>query len=208
MITDQLRKLGAIPFDITVLQNIYPDCSCVCDKARRLVMQGDIIRLKKGMYVLSSMDIPLSKELIANHLYGPSYVSMNWALSYWGLIPERVHLVESLTTKHNRDFYTPIGSFSYKNCPDSYFPIGIRQRGDDETRFLIAGPEKALCDYICDNSVSFRSKKEALVFLEEDLRFEMDALRDMDPTIVEQCAYLRNKTLLFISKIIRNEHTV
>ena len=96
MITDQLRRLGAIPFDITVLQNIYPDCSCVCDKARRLVMQGDIIRLKKGMYVLSSMDIPLSKELIANLLYGPSYVSMNWALSYWGLIPERVHLVESV----------------------------------------------------------------------------------------------------------------
>ena len=203
-----LRKLGVVPFDNNVLQSLFPDCKRINDKARYLSLNGEIIRLKKGLYVVSSEDSPFSKELIANTIYGPSYVSMNWALSYWGLIPERVHNVESVTTKHTREFYTPIGLFTYKNCPPEYFPIGVTRRDfDGALYFLIATPEKALCDYICYNKLFFRYRKDVAIFLEEDLRFEMDYIQKLDVKIIEECALVSSKrrSLLALSDFIKHE---
>ena len=66
-----------VPFDISVLQSVYPGCKQITDKARRLVAEGRIIRLKKDLYVACANGGELSRELVANHLYGPSYVSMS-----------------------------------------------------------------------------------------------------------------------------------
>src|SRR5690606_7338154 len=106
---------------------------------------------KKGLYVVapdySKMEI--SRELIANHLYGPSYLSLESALSYYGLIPERVYNVRSVTAKRARKYSTPLGAFEYRTVPVDYFPIGIQQEEtDSKSMFLIAAPEKALCDMI------------------------------------------------------------
>ena len=117
-----LQKIGAVPFDINVLQSAYPGCRQITDKARRLEVEGCIIRLKKGLYVAGANGGELSRELVANHLYGPSYVSMSWALRWYGLIPERVDLIQSVTTKHSRDFSNALGTFHYQNCAANYFP--------------------------------------------------------------------------------------
>jgi hypothetical protein len=62
---------------------------------------------------------------IANPLYGPSYISLEYALSYYGLIPERVESITSVTTKRSKKFITPLGSFSYEHIPLKAYPIGI-----------------------------------------------------------------------------------
>lgn len=190
----ELQKIGAIPMDLSVLQSLYPHCSNIADKAKRMEDAGLLIRLKRGLYVANIEDGSLSRELVANHLYGPSYVSMSWALRYHGLIPERVYMIQSMTTKHTRQFVNQLGTFSYQNVPDAYFPIGISMRSEGMNHYLIASPEKALCDYVCYNRVPLRFRKDVGVFLEEDLRFDTDMLPDMDLSIIAGCAQTANRT--------------
>ena len=208
---EQLQKIGAVPFDINVLQSVYPGCKQITDKARRLEADGRIIRLKKGLYVANANGGELSRELVANHLYGPSYVSMSWALRWYGLIPERVNLIQSVTTKHSRDFSNALGTFHYQNCATDYFQIGITIKGETDCRYLIASPEKALCDYICFNKVTLRFMKDVRIFLEEDIRFDTEAIRDLDLRIIEQCSALGRKSgslsaLLNYLKLNRNKN--
>jgi len=128
------------------------------------------------------------------YLYGPSYVGREYALRYHGLIPERVYLVTSVTTKHSRDFENAVGNFSYQNCQPEYFHIGIRMEQADGVNFLIASPEKALCDVInFSKNLFLRSMKDVELYLEEDIRFEMDILADFDLQILEECALVSRK---------------
>lgn len=84
-------------------------------KLNLLERRGEIIRLKKGLYVLEATKYgyPPSAPLCSNHIYGPSYLSMQWALSHYGLIPERVHAQTAITIKHTRSFENPLGLFTY-----------------------------------------------------------------------------------------------
>lgn len=111
----QLRNIGGLPFDKGWLQSVFPNNLHLTDKVRQLVDTGQIIRLKRGMYVLSEelTQQPINRFLVANHLYGPSYVSQQTALRYYGLIPEAVYSIQSVTTKAARSFDTPIGMFFY-----------------------------------------------------------------------------------------------
>lgn len=186
---DALNQLGNIPFTPAILSTLYPDTRHICDKARYLEQEKRIIRMKRGLYVRSSedgaMQIPF---LIANHLYGPSYVSFQSALRHYGLIPERVFETTSMTIKHSRSFDTPLGTFSYRNCGVDYFPIGIRQEQEGSDTYLIATPEKALCDLLLKTKgLNLSNTKKLESFLASDLRFEMDALETFDKDLLEQC---------------------
>lgn len=210
MPSNPLQTLDGIPFDLSVLSSLYPDCAFINDKARRMEAEGKIIRLKKGLYIAKNDGTNISLELIANHLYGPSYVSMSWALSYYGLIPERVYLVQSMTTKHSRNFTNPFGNFQYKSCSKEYFPIGITQQKHGNTSFLIATPEKALCDYISHHALKLRFVKETGSWLEEDLRFEMEAIPNLDLEIIAQCAEKgkNSHSIYTLLKFLQNERHV
>lgn len=191
-----LTNIGIVPFDLNVLSSVYPETKHIVEKARRLESDGKIIRLKKGMYVVSPEETGkvLNRNLIANHIYGPSYVSLQTALRHYGLIPERVHLIQSLTTKHSRCFETPVGNFDYKCCKKEYFPIGVRLENDNDITYLIATPEKALCDLInYSKGVNLRFMKDIALYLEEDIRFDMDALSEFDMDILENCAIYSRK---------------
>ena len=182
---------GNVPFDLNVLASLFPATKFTGEKARRLEAAGTIIRLKQGLYVASPNETgkALNRNLIANHLYGPSYVSLQTALRYYGLIPELVHLTLSLTTKHNRSFDTPVGRFDFRNCSKEYFPIGVRTETEGGINYLIATPEKALCDLInCTKGLELRFMKDAALYLEEDIRFYMEALPSFDISILESCA--------------------
>lgn len=190
------KDIGNVPFDVNVLSSIFPNNKHINEKARALERAGRIVRLKKGMYVASSMETgrELSKELIANHIYGPSYVGREYALRFYGLIPERVYLVTSVTTKHSREFDNAVGSFDYQNCQSDYFHIGIRMEQADGVNFLIASPEKALCDVInFSKSFFLRSMKDVEIYLEEDIRFDTDALIDFDIEVLEKSAPVSRK---------------
>lgn len=121
---------------------------------RQLVNDGLLVRLKKGVYTLS-IDPP-SEEEVANVLYKPSYVSFEYALSYYGIIPETVYQITSATTKSTRLFTVGHNSFAYFTIKKkAYTGYILAQRG--EKRFYIAEPEKALVDYLYAISLGKRA---------------------------------------------------
>ena len=159
-----LEHIGNIPVSTQTVASLFPDLEAGNQKVRNLEAAGLIIRLKKGLYVVDPKvsHIVLSTELIANHLYSPSYVSMQTALRYYGLIPEAVYTVQSMTLKHTRSFDTPLGHYEYQMISRKAVPIGITSINKQNYAFLMATPEKALCDLIAHSpKVNLRYLKDA-----------------------------------------------
>jgi len=191
-----LDSLGNLPVTTDVLSSLFPKIKGKNKKISELEKAGDIIRLKRRLYVVSP-DVsrqPLVTELIANHLYAPSYVSMYSALRFYGLIPETVYAMQSMTIKHSRTFENKLGRFEYTCMSKESFPIGITQVRNEQCTFLIASPEKALCDLISASSgLNLRYKGEAETYLEEDLRIDMEAFYKMRPSLFREYAAVGKK---------------
>ena len=182
----QLSEIGTIPVTTSIIESLYPELKSANKKVTWLEKQGVIIRLKRGLYVVNPEHSgkTLSSELIANHLYTPSYISMSTALRYYGLIPEAVYVHQSMTVKHSRSFQAPVGSYDYKYISREAFSIGVRSMHKGDYAFLIASPEKALCDLIANSSkVNLRYMKDVEIYLEQDIRMDMDEFYKMDETI-------------------------
>jgi len=198
---DRLKNTGIIPVNANVLYSLYGHLHHPDKKLSELERKGLIIRIKRDLYVVSPKvhNQEISSELVANHLYRPSYISLESALSYYGLIPESVYSMYSVCTKLHKLYETPLGRFEYIKMPENYFPIGIRQEIiDNSYSFLIAMPEKALCDkIIVSKNLKIQSVMAMREYLEEDLRFEMQALTSFDAAIIRKCiAFGRKKTEL------------
>lgn len=185
----QLSEIGTIPVTTSILESLYPELKSADKKVVWLEKNGYVIRLKRGLYVVNpeKSGKTLSSELIANHLYAPSYISMSTALRYYGLIPEAVYTHQSMTVKHSRCFQTPIGTYDYKYIDRNAFSVGVRSVNKGDYAFLIASPEKALCDLIANSSkVNLRFLKDVENYLENDIRMDMDELHKFDTTILEE----------------------
>jgi hypothetical protein len=119
---------------------------------------------------------------ISNHLYGPSYISLESALSFWGLIPERVFGVYAITLQRSKVIKTPVGRFEYRNMSDRYYYLGVNSISlTSKQRVLIANKEKAVIDKIVVTpGVQFRSKEDVIGYFEQDLRVEMEELFEFD----------------------------
>lgn len=183
-----LERLGNIPVTASALESLFPHIKGGNQKIRLLERDKQIIRLKRGIYVCSP-DVTgktLSTELIANHLYAPSYVSMSSALRYYGLIPEAVYIKQSMTLKHSKDFDTQLGRFEYTHISKNAFSVGLTSIRKDDYAFVMATPEKALCDLIANSpQVNLRYLKDAEIYLEEDIRMELEDFRQMNAEIFE-----------------------
>jgi hypothetical protein len=188
---ERLKSLGVIPVNKDILYLLFSDLKFPENKISRLESKQLIIRIKRNLYVVSKQvhNQEISRELVANHLYGPSYVSLESALAYYGLIPERVFAMRSVCTKLRKQYETPVGHFEYVKVPEKYFQIGVNQEIiDNSYSFLIASPEKALCDKIVTTqNIRIQSVKAMNEYLEEDLRFEMSALTSFNIDIIEEC---------------------
>ncbi|KIM06858.1 MAG: hypothetical protein KU38_11730 [Sulfurovum sp. FS08-3] len=161
-------------------------------KISYMVKQGILMRLKKGLYTFGFeyQDNSMDTILVANLLYTPSYVSFDYALSYYGLIPERVYEVTSATLHSKKLFETPIGRFSYRPIPIEVYALGVDWLYDDQHggRF-IATPEKALCDKIRgDRGIGRLKQTQIREYLVHDLRIEWEALLELDVTLIEEIA--------------------
>ena len=176
------------------------DYASSTEKIRALEQAGQLIRLKRGLYVASNEagGAAVDARICANHIYGPSYVSFQWALRWYGLIPEQVYTLTSATTKRSRTFENPLGRFTYQQVTVPYFSIGIQSVKSGNTSCLMASPEKALCDTILHTTyLPPQSAKGLSVYLEEDLRMDIGALKTFDIRIIEECAAVgRKKTIL------------
>lgn len=119
------------------------------DRITRLLRSGELVRIKKGLYVTNDPRDWYSREVLANLVYGPSYISLEYALRFHGLIPEAVEAVTSVTTMRRKRFDTPAGRFEYEHLPERWYSFGVLYENVDPRRgFLIAGPEKALADLL------------------------------------------------------------
>lgn len=191
-----LKLLGNIPVSMGVLKSIFHEYSAPEKKVQALEKAGMLIKLKRGLYVVNHevSGKLLSLELIANHLYGPSYVSLHYALRYYGLIPEHVFMLTSVTTRHTRHFDNSLARFSYRGVSKDYFPIGITQQQEEGVTYLIATPEKALCDMLMvERYVPDQSIARLEIFFEEDMRIEIDDLRTMNRDIIRRCMEVGGK---------------
>jgi len=193
---EELKQFGIIPIDVGVLEALFSSYKYPQKKIENLEQNGDLIRLKRGLYVVSPniSGQLLSSELIANHLNGLSYVSMQTALRHYGLIPERAYMVTSITLKQSKIYLNSLGRYEYIHCAPNYYSIGVRQEVGNDYSYQIATPEKALCDLIIFTpKLRLRSIKSLQTYMEEDIRLDMDEFYKMNPGIFEQCANISKK---------------
>ena len=177
------QRIDLDVFDYQVLLDALTGYVKPRDKITRLLASGEIVRVKKGLYCFGEAyrRSPICREYLANLIYGPSYVSLDYALSLHGLIPERVETVTSVTTRRSRGFETPLGHFSYRTLGHLRYIEGIMREASGVTHFLVASPEKALVDKIWSDS-RFKGTRvsDYEAYLLDDLRIVPDALQALD----------------------------
>lgn len=134
--------------------------------------KGLIIKLKRGAYLLNENDrkVNPSRNFIANQLYGPSYVSLEYALNFYDLIPERVFDITSVTTKKTMRFKNNLGVFVYQHIKPDAFRGFKKAREGSGLSFFIAEPEKAVVDFLYLNLKKFRAN--ALDAFKSSYRFQ------------------------------------
>lgn len=145
--TEFREKLRKFPvFSIREIEKHFPDFD-----NRRLVewqKKGYIQKLRNRYYYFADREIyEPYLFLAANKLYGPSYISLESALSWHGFIPEGVFQITSCTTRKTNSFNSPIATFAYRHLKPSLF-LGYQLREWENHRYAIAGPEKTIIDYL------------------------------------------------------------
>lgn len=178
----ELRKIvGKEEVDYQFLTSTLSGYQNPRAKISTWLKSGELIRVKKGLYIFSDKVAitPYSKEILANLIYGPSAISLNYALSFYGMIPEHVTQITSITSKRNKLFSTPVADFSYQHIHPSKYPVGIELHTSISNQtFLMASPEKALCDQLTlTNKInSLRTLTEIEHYLLHDLRIDENSL--------------------------------
>jgi hypothetical protein len=193
-IVKAIRTYSGQPITRQILMALLQDYRRPYDKINELVKQNLLVPVKRGVFIPGpELSVPApEKLLLANHLWGPSYVSSDTALSYWGLIPERVYETLSMTTNLAKIYKTPVGRFRYIRLPLPYYSFGI-QRVELATKqmSLIAGKEKSLCDKIVTTpGLKLRSVRQTREFLMEDLRISREGLRVLNTQTINE--YLKS----------------
>lgn len=153
--------------------------------------------LKKGLYIFSKeyRKIPLSELFVANFMVPPSYVSLENAMGRYGLIPEDVSVITSVTTKKKR-FENCLGVFEYRSISKSLF-IGMKKETINDQNIFIALPEKVLADY-------FYYKPH---FKNDFSYFDSLHLQNYEVLNIKRLHDYRKKYNKRTSKIIKNFHT-
>lgn len=183
-----IKNYTQAPLSHQLVMDVLSTYSRPNDKISELVKSGELLSLRRGLYVSGpESDLPVPDLLlIANHMRGPSYVSLESALSYWGMIPERVHEISSVTLKTAKTYTNDLGTFSYRHSSSPYYSFGIeRVELAPQQMAMIASREKALCDKIVLTSgVLLRSVSQTRDFLFDDLRLDEHELSELSiPTI-------------------------
>jgi predicted transcriptional regulator of viral defense system len=197
---NQLQQLGEVPFSNGLIKTLLADYRRPNDKISEWLGDQTLIPIKRGLYVLNPKTTgrPISLPLIANLLYGPSYVSLDFALSYYGLIPEVVHEITSVTTGRTKTYDTPVGRFSYEHASLKSYPLGIASVANESGHFfLMATPEKALCDKLMQTSnLRINNVTTMLDYFEQDLRLDLDEFSKFDLELLKRIAAVAIKPRL------------
>lgn len=189
-------------YDVQNLMVKYKSYSNINQKVSLECKKGNLIRIKRGLY---TDDLSHDLEAIANICYGPSYISFEYALSYYGIIPEHVSTITSATydKKNNKSYLLKDAAFEYRCIPKSAFPIGIKlMKTQNGCTYKIASKEKALCDMLY-SQYPVRSISDLKVLLFDDLRIDENELMSLDKETIKEIAPLyHSNTLNVFSKYV------
>jgi len=179
---ERLRKeIEQDVFDYNQLMTVLSGYSKPRDVVTALLRQQKIIRLRKGLYIFSDIwsKQPVPIEPLANLIYGPSAISLDYALSFYGLIPEKVTAITSVAPGRSRVFETPLGRFSFTHIPEQVFSFGLTAEKSGSFQWLIAMPVKALADKVwTDKRFKPTSPASFESYLFDDLRIDEATLMD------------------------------
>lgn len=151
---------------------------------KRALASGEIIHIRRGLYCLAPKYQKKSVNLhaLAQHVYGPSYVSLESALSWHGWIPEAVHAVTSASFKKSKEFTTPLGIFRYDRVAQRVFYTEVERLTDASGNvFLMATPLKALADYVYVRKKDWAGIEPAV----SSLRIEPEELEQVTESALE-----------------------
>lgn len=191
---------------ISMLKEKYRDYANPLDKIKREADKGALLRLRKGLYETDPRAEPC---MLASSILSPSYLSFEWALSHYGIIPERVVAITSASFENhkNKTYNNPFGRYEFSDIPSKAFPHGIRYLEEGEYIAKIATKEKAICDSLCKWRV-VRNIGELQELLFEDKRLDEEEFSSCDFDQLKSLARLYQKTNLnlliqFIEKGVR-----
>jgi len=191
-------------FNTTVVTNLFPGLTPGAKKAliNRAFKAGEIQKLKPGLYCLAGpyQSNPPHPFVLAGLLHPLSYVSLESALRYHGLIPEAVYQTTCATQERSRVFTTPRGRFSFVRIPGKTPPAGVQFVPlDGQAGVMVASPWRAIADLVYSRR-EINAKKNGLDFLTGSLRMEPEDLAGLDqrelPGIIRGFRSRRVKTCL------------
>ncbi len=202
------KKFGCVPVTAGVLKNALTHYKAAQANIMRRERQGELMSLRRNLYLCTPDDY--SRELIANHLLAPSYVSYESVLSRHGIIPERVYTIRSSCLVRGREYENATGKYEYIRVPKAYYPEGVTlSRTPQGYAYMEARPEKAVCDLILATAgLRIQSTRMAREYLEEYLRADMEAVAGWDADLVHRLAELTDKKkndLFQLEKMLRHE---
>lgn len=173
-------------------------------KLAREVKEGKLHRIVNGLY---ETDASTPGYLLATSIYGPSYISFEYALSYYGFIPERVTTITCATTnkKKKKQFNTDFGIFTYRDIPLDAYPVGILLKEENGYSYQIATKEKALCDklYTLKPLKNYDNLENMLL---NDLRIDYEKFKELDAKVIEAMSELYHSTNVnLLAKYLRRK---
>jgi hypothetical protein len=204
----EIQNFSGQPLTRQILLDVLKDYKRPQDKISELVRKKELIPVKRGVFIPGPHSRLLQPEpfLLANHLYGPSYISLETALSYWRLIPEQAFEIASMTIDRSKKYKTSVGRFTYTHLPLPYYSFGIKQVKLAENQVaLVASPEKAICDkLIATSGLLFRSVTQLKGWILEEMRMDPEGLRNLQTRTIHDwlSEAPKRKTLELLIKIL------
>ncbi len=162
------------------------------NKISRDIRDGKLFKIINGLYE-TNQNTP--GYLIAGCIYGPSYISFEYALSFYGLIPERVTTITCATCdkKKKKQYDTDFGIFTYRDVPVLVYPEEIILKEENNYSYQIATPEKALCDKLYTLApLNNYSNLENMLF--KDLRIDEEEVNKLDVCKIDKLSNLYHST--------------
>ncbi len=176
-------------------------------KIRQLVKASDLFPIVRGIY---ETDRTIPGYYLAPIIYGPSYLSFEYALSYYSLIPEAVYTFTCATFEKRKakQYDTLFGTFTYRDVPSKAYPVGVVLHAENGYGFQIASAEKALCDQLCLYS-PLKNRTELKQSLFDDLRIDPDDFSNLNLAELSEIAshyHTQNHRLLkaYVQRSIKN----
>ena len=183
----ELSKTGIFTYS-DVLVWLEGTRSAIKNQIKRAIANGEILHIRRGLYCLAPKynKYGISRNVLANLIYGPSYVSMEAALAFHGWIPEAVHSVTSVSLSRAKSFETPVGFFDYVQVAQNAMYAGVESVENENVAFMVAKPLKAITDYIVSHKFDWIGSEP----LEDSLRIDIENLESLNSSDFEELEFV------------------